>query len=225
MGIAGDARCWPTASTATPGLRPADPAAAGEFATGSGGYLHGMHVMEAGDVWVTDAIRPVLWHLTADQVAASSGAPASCPEPRDPVHRWAGQRRGRRRPERYAARGRQVRRRLALPHRPGPAGAAGAHDHPDNRRHRAAGQPDDPDGNRLVVADENGLSVVELSRRRLERHRGGAVARPLLPRHHRRGTGRRPVSGRQHRVERPPALHDLRACPSSPYRSPGRCRA
>ena len=38
-----------------------------------------MHVTEAGDVWVTDAVRPVLWHLTADQVAAGSGTPASVP--------------------------------------------------------------------------------------------------------------------------------------------------
>lgn len=51
----------------------------GEFATGSGGYLNGMLVTEAGEVWVTDATRPVLWHLTADQVAAGSGTPASVP--------------------------------------------------------------------------------------------------------------------------------------------------
>lgn len=51
----------------------------GEFATGPGGFLYGMHVTEGGDVWVTDAVRPVLWHLTAEQVAAGSGTPASVP--------------------------------------------------------------------------------------------------------------------------------------------------
>ncbi len=51
----------------------------GEFATGSGRCLTGMHVTEAGDVWVTDALRPVLWHLTADQIAVGSGTPAALP--------------------------------------------------------------------------------------------------------------------------------------------------
>ena len=31
----------------------------GEFSTGSGGFLHGLHVAGSGDVWVTDAQRPV----------------------------------------------------------------------------------------------------------------------------------------------------------------------
>jgi hypothetical protein len=35
----------------------------GEFSTGSGGYLDGLHITGSGDVWVTDAQRPVLWHL------------------------------------------------------------------------------------------------------------------------------------------------------------------
>jgi hypothetical protein len=39
----------------------------------------GMHVTEAGEVWVSDAIRPMLWHLTAEQVAAGSGTPAAVP--------------------------------------------------------------------------------------------------------------------------------------------------
>ena len=50
-----------------------------EFSTGSDGYLHGLHVTAAGDVWVTDAVRPVLWHLTPDQVAAGTGTPSSIP--------------------------------------------------------------------------------------------------------------------------------------------------
>ena len=50
-----------------------------EFLTGSDGFLMGLHVTQAGDVWVTDAVRPVLWHLTADQIAAGRGTPASVP--------------------------------------------------------------------------------------------------------------------------------------------------
>jgi hypothetical protein len=36
----------------------------GTFDTGSGGWLVDMAVTGAGDVWVSDATRPVLWHLT-----------------------------------------------------------------------------------------------------------------------------------------------------------------
>ena len=50
-----------------------------EFTTGSDGFLMGMHVTEAGEVWVTDALRPMLWHLTAEQVAAGSGTPVAVP--------------------------------------------------------------------------------------------------------------------------------------------------
>jgi hypothetical protein len=51
----------------------------GKFATGFGGFLHGLHVTDAGDVWVTDAARPVLWRLTADQIVAGEGTPTSIP--------------------------------------------------------------------------------------------------------------------------------------------------
>jgi hypothetical protein len=51
----------------------------GEFDTGSGGWLVDMAVTGAGDVWVTDATRPVLWHLTPELVAAGSGAPTPLP--------------------------------------------------------------------------------------------------------------------------------------------------
>jgi len=51
----------------------------GAFDTGPGGHLHGLHVADSGDVWVTDNTRPVLWHLTPEQVAAGSGTPASIP--------------------------------------------------------------------------------------------------------------------------------------------------
>jgi hypothetical protein len=51
----------------------------GRFDTGSGGWLVDMAVTGAGDVWVTDATRPVLWHLTPEQVAAGSGTPSALP--------------------------------------------------------------------------------------------------------------------------------------------------
>jgi sugar lactone lactonase YvrE len=45
------------------------------FQTGSGGFLNDLVVTGRGDVYVTDSIRPTLWHVTADQVRAGSGAP------------------------------------------------------------------------------------------------------------------------------------------------------
>jgi Cu-Zn family superoxide dismutase len=45
------------------------------FDTGSGGFLNDLVVTRRGDVFVTDSIRPTLWHLTAAQVAAGSGTP------------------------------------------------------------------------------------------------------------------------------------------------------
>ena len=54
----------------------------GEFSTGPGTCLMGMHVTEAGDVWVTDAFRPVLWHLTADQSRSAAAHRPRCPSAR-----------------------------------------------------------------------------------------------------------------------------------------------
>ena len=136
----------------------------GEFATGSGGLFYGMHVTPAGDVWVTDALRPVLWHLTADQVAAGSGTPASVPLT----------------PE--------------IPHISSPDNVEGVValsetrlvvvKYADGALYRIDLDPQAPqgrtitpitgatvplgsqmilDGKRLIVPDENGLSVVELS--------------------------------------------------------------
>jgi hypothetical protein len=51
----------------------------GHFETGSGGDLIDLEVTDAGDVWATDALRPVLWHLTPQQVAAGSGTPTALP--------------------------------------------------------------------------------------------------------------------------------------------------
>jgi hypothetical protein len=51
----------------------------GHFETGSGGVLIDLEVTDAGDVWATDGARPVLWHLTPQQVAAGSGTPTALP--------------------------------------------------------------------------------------------------------------------------------------------------
>jgi Cu-Zn family superoxide dismutase len=51
----------------------------GSFSTGQGGFLNDLVVTDAGDVYVTDALRPVLWHLSPEQVAAGSGTPAAIP--------------------------------------------------------------------------------------------------------------------------------------------------
>jgi Cu-Zn family superoxide dismutase len=45
------------------------------FQTGSGGFLNDLVVTRRGDVYVTDSLRPTLWHVTAEQVAAGSGTP------------------------------------------------------------------------------------------------------------------------------------------------------
>jgi DNA-binding beta-propeller fold protein YncE len=46
-----------------------------EFQTGSGGFLNDLVVTDRGDVFVTDSFRPILWHVTAEQVRAGSGTP------------------------------------------------------------------------------------------------------------------------------------------------------
>jgi DNA-binding beta-propeller fold protein YncE len=46
-----------------------------EFQTGSGGFLNDLVVTGRGDVYVTDSFRPILWHVTAEQVQAGSGTP------------------------------------------------------------------------------------------------------------------------------------------------------
>jgi sugar lactone lactonase YvrE len=45
------------------------------FQTGAGGFLNDLVVTGRGDVYVTDSIRPTLWHVTADQVRAGGGTP------------------------------------------------------------------------------------------------------------------------------------------------------
>ena len=46
-----------------------------QFQTGAGGFLNDLVVTGNGDVFVTDSFRPILWHVTAAQVAAGSGTP------------------------------------------------------------------------------------------------------------------------------------------------------
>ena len=48
------------------------------FETGAGGFLNDLVVTKAG-VFVTDSFRPVLWKVTADQVAAGGGTPEAIP--------------------------------------------------------------------------------------------------------------------------------------------------
>ena len=45
------------------------------FDTGPGGFLNDLVVTGKGDVFVTDSFRPMLWHVTAAQVAAGTGTP------------------------------------------------------------------------------------------------------------------------------------------------------
>lgn len=53
-------------------------AVAATFETGTGGFLNDLVVTPRG-VFVTDSRRPVLWHVTSEQVAAGGGAPAAIP--------------------------------------------------------------------------------------------------------------------------------------------------
>jgi sugar lactone lactonase YvrE len=49
--------------------------AVASFDTGTGGFLNDLVVTGRGDVYVTDSIRPALWHVTAAQVRAGGGTP------------------------------------------------------------------------------------------------------------------------------------------------------
>lgn len=46
------------------------------FETGAGGFLNDLVVTKAG-VFVTDSFRPVLWHISHEQVAAGGGTPTT----------------------------------------------------------------------------------------------------------------------------------------------------
>jgi Cu-Zn family superoxide dismutase len=45
------------------------------FDTGQGGFLNDLIVTRRGDVFVTDSFRPMIWHVTAEQVKAGTGTP------------------------------------------------------------------------------------------------------------------------------------------------------
>jgi sugar lactone lactonase YvrE len=45
------------------------------FQTGAGGFLNDLVVTRNGDAWVTDSLRPTLWHVTGKQVKAGTGTP------------------------------------------------------------------------------------------------------------------------------------------------------
>ena len=45
------------------------------FQTGTGGFLNDLVVTRHGDVYVTDSVRPALWHVTGRQVRAGGGTP------------------------------------------------------------------------------------------------------------------------------------------------------
>jgi len=47
------------------------------FETGLGGFLNDLVVTRKGDVYVTDSVRPVIWHLRPAMVRAGSGTPES----------------------------------------------------------------------------------------------------------------------------------------------------
>lgn len=47
------------------------------FETGQGGFLNDLVVTGQGDVYVTDSVRPMLWHVTGAMVKARSGTPKS----------------------------------------------------------------------------------------------------------------------------------------------------
>jgi DNA-binding beta-propeller fold protein YncE len=49
------------------------------FQTGVGGMLNDLVVTKTGDVFVTDSFRPILWRITAAQVAVGSGTPEGIP--------------------------------------------------------------------------------------------------------------------------------------------------
>jgi hypothetical protein len=51
----------------------------GQIRNRMGGLLIDLAVTNTGDTWVTDGIRPVLWHLTPQQVAADSGTATGLP--------------------------------------------------------------------------------------------------------------------------------------------------
>ena len=50
-----------------------------KFDTGPDGFVNDLVVTEHGDVFLTDSFRPVLWHVTAEEVEDGAGAPEAIP--------------------------------------------------------------------------------------------------------------------------------------------------
>jgi hypothetical protein len=136
----------------------------GTFSTGAGGFLRNLLVTDAGDVWATDTVRPVLWHLTQEQVATGSGTPSSIPlAPEIPHIRTPDNVEG------IVAL--IVTRLVVVKFADGtlyridldPAVPNGRTITPITGAAVSLGSGMILDGTRLVVADENGVSVVELN--------------------------------------------------------------
>ena len=124
---------------------------------------------------MTDAVRPALWHLTPDQVAAGTGhADVHPAEPRDPLRQRAGQPRG--------VVALSDTRLVVVKYFDGtlyridldPQAPQGRTITPIADATACLGSKMILDGNRLVVPDEDGLSVVELD---AEATRGTVVTR------------------------------------------------
>ena len=154
----------------------------GEFSTGSDGMLHGLHVTDAGDVWVTDAVRPMLWHLTPDQVAAGTGTPTSIPlSPEIPYVNGPDNLEG--------VVALSETRLVVVKYFDGtlyridldPQAPQGRTITPIADATVRLGSKMILDGNRLVVPDEDGLSVVELD---AEATRGTVITRLRAPSFH-----------------------------------------
>jgi hypothetical protein len=56
----------------------ASPSVVAAFETGSGGFLNDLVVTPNG-IFVTDSLRPILWRVTAEQIAAGGGTPEAIP--------------------------------------------------------------------------------------------------------------------------------------------------
>ena len=86
-----------------------------KFDTGSGGFLNDLVVTRGGDVYVTDSLRPKLWHVTGEQVEAGSGTPQGLDVSAIPYDGRRLQRQRHRREELAQARRGRLQQRQAVP--------------------------------------------------------------------------------------------------------------
>ena len=186
----------------------------GRFETGSGGEVIDLAVTSSGDVWATDGVRPVLWHLTAQQVADGSGTPTALPVAPEIAFTPG--------PNNLSGIVAVSDRRLLVVHE-GDGTLYRIDLDPQAPRGRTITRIDGAtvrqgegmvlDGNRLVVADFHGLSIVDLSD---DAGRATAVTPIRDPAFDAtsRWPGRRPLPGRQLVHGRRPAVR--------PRKRPGR---